>query len=121
MKVFKNRGIIYAQTFLDLLNYRVEDNNIGCSVESFNNCREQGFIIRVHSEDSRYDLSKGLTFYVYNNRWSDEPSITWEDKETFDTLYSEEAWSERTYTSSNIEDIVIKASELIENKLKEEK
>ena len=123
MKVYKSRGIIYSQTFVDLLNYRLSDNeNIGATIEAFNNCREQGYIIRVHHDDARRnDLEKGLTFFVYNNRWSDEPAITWEDKEMFDTIYSEEAWSERTETKEHVEDIVDIAIDLIERKMIKER
>ena len=117
MKVFKSKGIIYAEYFLNLLNYRIEDNEIGCSVEGFNNCREQGYIIRIHKDNERYNLESGLTFYVYNNRWSDEPSFTWENKETFETLYSEEAWEERTITCNSVEELVEKAIVIIEEKM----
>lgn len=118
MQVYKNRGIIYAEYFLQMLNYRIERNDISCSIEMFNNCREQGYIIRVHKEDQRFDLEKGLTFYVYNNRWSDEPSFTWEDKETFDTLYSEEAWGARTVTCKTIDELVEEALKVYDNKFR---
>lgn len=121
MKIFKGKGIIYAQSFMELLSYRLSDNdNIGCSVEMFNNCREQGYIVRFHNEDEkRFDLENGLTLFVHNNRWSDEPTITYENKEIFDVLYSEEAFNERQISFKSVEEMVEEASKLILNKLGE--
>ena len=121
MKIFKTRGIIYCESFLQLLTYYLgDDDRIGCSIEMFNNCREQGYIIHLHWEDEkRFDENAGLTIYVYNNRWSDEPTFTWEDKETFDTLYSEDAWENRTITCKHIEDLVKEAVDIIRKKFKE--
>lgn len=121
MKIFKGKGIIYAQSFMELLSYRLSDNdNIGCSIEMFNNCREQGYIVRFHNEDEkRFDLENGLTLFIHNNRWSDEPTITYENKETFDVLYSEEAFNERQISFKSVEEMVEEASKLILNKLGE--
>ena len=115
MKIFKNSGLTYAQTLIDLINNRFSDvEGIKGSVEGFNNCREQGLILRLY--DSEY--KDGLTLYIHNNRWSDEPTITWEDKISYETLYSEEAFSERTYTNEHIDLVLDKAVELINKKFK---
>lgn len=123
MEVFKNRGFIYGDYVLNYIEHYVERNDIYCHVEAFNNCREQGYIATIHYKDSSNYIDghlEGITFYLYNNRWSDEPSVTWENYASYDKLYSEEAWGERTKTFKHVEDLAIFTAEMIEEKLKEE-
>lgn len=115
MKIYKKIGIIYSEYFLDLLSRY--DYELECSVETFNNCREQGLIIRIESLD--FEDNKGLTFYVYNDRWSDKPSFTYEDKKSFGTLYSQDAWENRTITTDSVEELVKEADKLIIEKFYE--
>lgn len=122
MKIYKNRGFIYADYVLNYLGNYIERDDIYCHVDAFNNCREQGYIVTVHYEDRcKWEDGKaeGLTLYLYNNRWSDEPSVTWENFASYDKLYSEEAWAERTKTFEHIEDLVIFVEKLIEENFKE--
>ena len=103
MNIYKNKGIGISQYFLDILSNRLDRKDIQASVEVFNNCREQGYIIRISTED--YTIRKGLTFYIYAQRNSDKPTMTWEDKLSYNDMYSEEAYRERTISKESVEEL----------------
>lgn len=111
MNIYKNKGIIYSECFLQLLSNCVDNDKLTISVEVLDNCREQGYSMRV-----RDDKEEGLTFYVYAHRNSDEPTITWENELRYENMFSEDAWINRTETKENIMDIVDIAEKLIEEK-----
>lgn len=116
MTIYKNKGIIYSECFLQLLSNRVDIDNLTISVEVLDNCREQGYSMRV-----RNDKEEGLTFYVYAHRISGEPTITWENEAHYQNMFTEEAWLNRTETKENITDIVEIAEKLIEEKFGDER
>ena len=117
MEIRKDKGLIYSQYVLDFLGLYIDRKDITCSVTSFNNCREQGYILTFYNDDS----TKGLTLYIYAHRVSDEPTITWENKATWEKLYSEDAWINRTksFGYTEIRELTKFAVDLIEESFKE--
>lgn len=108
MKVYKNKGIIYANAILDLLADRDVKNIDRVSVEPFYNCREQGYKLTFLK-----DFEAQKTIWVYAHRNSDRPTITWKDGYSMDNMFNEESWAERTISFDNIEDAVNKIEELL--------
>ena len=105
--LYKNKGIIMAEYILQMVNNRVCDSVDGF-VDTFNNCREQGYIIYIHKN------MKVLSIYVYANRHTDMPSITWEVDELMgDKIYSEDAYYNRTKCFETPDDTVEGIIELI--------
>ena len=120
MKIYKNKGIIYSETILSFLNNRLIDNDdLEITVETFYNCREVGYVLRIHDEFYK----KSICIWTYANRWSDEPTISYDyinlPKEEAN-MYDEETWNERTITFKNCEDVVEKIVEIVEEYFKEE-
>ena len=116
MNITKNRGIKYAQYVLEnVSDYYTDNNDIRMSVETFYNCREQGYVLEVRSEK---DYSKNICIWVYAQRNSDEPTITWEDAmipTENANMFTEESYEERTKTFSSVDE----ASREVINGIKE--
>lgn len=111
MIIYKNRGLIYSECFLQLLNNFIDYDNLTISVQVLDNGREQGYTMRV-----RDDKNEGLTFYVYAHRNSGQPTITWENNLHYENMYTEQAWIERTKSCEGVEQIVDIAVGLIKER-----
>lgn len=118
MNLYKNKGITYAQCILEsLLNY-AEVDGLTAFVETFYNCREQGYMVKVENERG----TKKIYMWFYAHRNSDEPTITWSyERTSFDNMYDEESWTERTETYTSTDEVVIKANDLIKELFKGDK
>lgn len=117
MNLYKNKGLIYSQGILELLLNYIDDGDITASVESFYNCREQGYMVRV---DNDKDKKMYLWFYAHRN--SDEPTITWKynSHPLSNNMYDKASWEERTKSFSNIVDASDYARKLIAEYFNEE-
>lgn len=113
MEVYKNKGLIYSQYVLDSLINNI-DRNINASVEPFYNCREQGYLICFMDKD----YSKHLNIWVYAQRHSDEPTITWNNAKVVSNMFNEDDWKERTLSTKNIEDLVNRIEDMINTEIK---
>ena len=115
MTITKNKGIKYSEYIIETVaTYFSDNNNIRASVETFYNCREQGYVLRV-SDNENYN--KAICIWIYAQRNSDSPTITWdyiympkEDANMFD----EESWLERTF-SGNMDAVSMKTIDVIKD------
>ena len=118
MVTLKNHGIRYSEYVIDAINKRYADETrIGASYETFYNCREMGYVLRVHDED----YEDCICIWIYGQRNSDEPTITWE--ETIipmenANMFNEESYYERTKTFNNVDDASEYAIDIIEEHFK---
>ena len=113
MNIIKNRGIKYSEYIVETVGYYfMDNNNLEASVETFYNCRELGYVLRINDRD---DYNKAMCIWIYSHRNSDNPTITWDyiniPKENAN-MFSEESWIDRTF-SGNIEEVSMKAIDII--------
>ena len=100
--MYKNKGIIYAEAVASWLgNWEVDG-----WIETFNNCREQGYILRLENNT--------VTVYVYAHRNTDKLTISW-DEGYGDRMYSEDAYYNRTISFDTVEQAVDKIMKIIED------
>lgn len=121
--ISKSYGLIQADYIVENVIFKI-GNRFGGFVDAFNNCREQGYVLCVYAinEMGIMSLRNCLSIYIYNNRHSDNPSITW-DYEFAQKLYSEDAYYNRTLVFDTVDGAVDKIIELIlefENETEEE-
>ena len=114
MNVFKNKGITYSNYIVDRISqYFADNNDLVMNIETFYNCREQGYVLRVHNREC--DYNKALCIWVYAQRNSDNPTITWEEiympKESAN-MFTEDSYINRTISGS-MDLIPIEAIDLI--------
>ena len=104
MTILKNRGITYANYALDMLsNYYADEERLYIHVETFYNCREQGYVLSFrHNED----FGKQLNIWVYGQRNSDKPTISWGEDINHDNMFTEETYRNRTTIYDNVEKAV---------------
>lgn len=115
MKVYKNKGITYSNLIVDCLaNYEIKDV-YGMAIDTFYNCREQGYKITIHDEDGFRTI---LTVWTYAQRNSDKPAITWKKGSLTSNVYDEESWEQRTEEFNNPIDAAIRIADLIKENLK---
>lgn len=114
--ISKSYGLIQANYIVENVIFKIGRRFDGF-VDAFNNCREQGYVLCVYTY-----ARKCLSIYIYNNRHSDNPSITW-DYEFARKLYSDDAYYNRTLVFDTVDGAVDKIIELIlefENETEEE-
>lgn len=115
MNIIKNRGLNYSEYILGLFGNTFADyTDLGVSVETFYNCREMGYVLRVHDED---DYNKAMCIWVYAQRNSDDPTITWDyislpQEEA--NMFNEESYYNRTF-SGDITEVGTKAVEVVKD------
>lgn len=108
MTIYKNKGIIYANTILELLqNADIKEHVV---VDTFNNCREQGYKIKLRNPE---DYDYFITIWIYAHRNSDRPTITWTPKANYSEVYDEESWTQRTESFNSCEEAVNRIEKLI--------
>jgi hypothetical protein len=111
--IYKNKGIIYSQFVLEYVNNNLENNNIKMvGVDTFYNCREQGYCLTVYNKD----YVGLLTIWIYAQRNSDEPTMTYKlgtSANGMGNSYDEESWIERTKSYSDIFELCKDLLELI--------
>lgn len=113
MNVYKNKGLTYSNYLLDRISqYFIDDNKLSMRVETFYNCREQGYVLRINEVE---DYNKALCIWVYAQRNSDDPTITWDyiimPKENAN-MFNEESYINRTL-SGNVDEVTMKAIDII--------
>lgn len=108
MTIYKNKGIIYSNTILELLlNGDLEEH---IAVDTFYNCREQGFRLWVRDNDDYSDI---ISIWVYANRNSDKPTITWTTQFVSSDMFDEDSWANRTESFNTCDEAVTRIEELI--------
>ena len=113
MTILKNRGINYANYILDeLSNYYADEEKMYIHVETFYNCREQGYVLTFRHND---DLSKEINIWVYGQRNSDEPTISWGKDKEFNNMFTEETYRNRTRTFDTIEKAINQIIDLVKD------
>lgn len=117
--IYRHKGLIMADYILNKTIYELADrfDEIEGHVEGFNNCREQGYIlcVRKNNDAEEFDPHKHfLSVYIYNNRHTDMPSLTWDYAYT-NKLYSEEAYEDRTECFATADEAVERLVNMIEN------
>ena len=119
MTITKQRGIKYSEYIIDTINtYFSDDNSIYASIETFYNCREQGYVLRIHSEE---DYSKAICMWIYAQRNSDDPSITWEETiipNKTANMFTEDSYRNRTLYFNNVLEASMKAIDIIKEYFK---
>ena len=117
--IYKHKGLneaeyIIGEAVKQIDNYKYESGiELSGWIEAFNNCREQGYSMCLYpSFDCKYSENNYLTIYVYCNRNSDKPSITWEPCFSYQ-MYSEDAYYNRTQTFDSLEETLNRVMELV--------
>ena len=114
-----HRGLVMAEYIvnnaIDWVEYFNDNNNADLTgvVEAFNNCREQGYILRIYPDKDFTNEEKRITFYVYNHRNTDLPTVSW-DKVYAGAIYSEEAFYSRRTQFDTCEQAVTYIRDTIE-------
>lgn len=119
MIIRKDKGLRYSEYILDTVNNYLEDEkDIYGRVETFYNCREQGYVLEIHNEK---DYNKSVCIWIYAHRNSDEPTITWEETRIpmeAANMYTEESWLERTKTFEYVENAADEVVNIINDYIK---
>lgn len=112
MEFRKYKSIKVSERVLEKAVELVEDLEIDILMETFNNCREQGFNININNK--KFD--KWMTIWAYSHRNSDQPTVTWKYGlgSQVNGMYGEEEYYKRTI-SFETED---KAAEYISKLIK---
>ena len=114
MLVYKDKGIKYSQYILEELStIYICDVDMSCRVETFYNCREQGYVFEIHSGD----YEKNILIWVYAHRNSDEPTIVYETGKSLPSeganMFTQDAWENRQFTFKTIEKASEKVKDLV--------
>lgn len=103
MTITKNRGIKYSEYIIETINYYFSDEDkIYSHIETFYNCREMGYVLEIHSNEE-YD--KNICIWIYAQRNSDDPAITWSETrlpQESANMFSEEDYKERTKNFNDV-------------------
>ena len=113
--IYKNKGISYSQFILDYLGNQL-DKDIKVGVNTFYNCREQGYCLDIHNAD----YSKGITMWIYAQRNSDLPTITYKPAITLTesgNSFDEESWRERTKSYEDLMEASHEALKIIKKEM----
>lgn len=88
-------------------------------LECFNNCREQGYVLHVDSNDwdNENRTKEDLCIWAHEARSSDEIVVRWQTEYPHNGMFSEETWKERSKYFHY--DELQKAAEFIINLVKE--
>lgn len=108
--ICKSLGLIQANYIVDGVIFRLGEQFDGF-VDAFNNCREQGYVMCIY-KNKNASFKNCLSIYIYNNRHTDEPSVSW-DYEICEKLYSEDAYYNRTVSFNTVDGAIEKVIELI--------
>ena len=114
MTITRNRGLKYSDYIVETVNYYFSDeNSIHASIETFYNCREQGYVLEVHSSE---DYSKSLCIWICAQRNSDDPMIVWEETvipQEHANMFTEESYYNRCKCFDNVSQASMEVVELI--------
>ncbi len=104
MNILKNKGLKYGDYLLESLSYwYADDEDKYIMVETFYNCREQGYVLEVQSNK---DYNKAICIWVCAQRNSDDPMIVWEETQLpkeVANMFSEDSYYNRTECFNNID------------------
>ena len=114
--IYKNKGIKYGEYILNDLSYYLDESQqLRISVETFYNCREQGYLLNVYNE---FNLLSQI--WVYAQRNSDEPTITYNNSGKYSiesgNRFDEDSWLNRTKSFDNIDKASKYVLDLIEGR-----
>ena len=108
-----NRSIRVATIIKDLVVDMITDTKVGerdLYLSVFNNCREQGYVIT-----SYYGI-KNLKVWLYANRHTDKPTITWEyDNYDSNDMFGEIGYNENTIQFDSFEEAATKVFNLLDS------
>lgn len=115
MRFYKDKGLIYSEYILNMVSYYMADyEDISAKVETFYNCREQGYVLRVH--DKMY--TQGLCIWICAQRNSDEPTIVYDylalPKEIANS-FGESAYEHRYLVFEDVDRATKKVIEIIKD------
>lgn len=107
----KSRSLVVSETFFDKLEKKLGKHLINGYYETFNNCREEGLVLKT------YDNDKELNIWCCECRNTDDIMIVLGTPENtnINNLFDEESWNKRKLFSSNDYDSAI---EYVYNQLK---
>lgn len=110
--IYKDKGLIYSEYILNFLQYRdvLQEKKLTCYVETFYNCREQGYVFNIYDEN----YGNKLFIWVYAHRNSDEPTIVYGKDKQADNMFTEEEWGNQK-SFNNIDDAVDYIEKIIES------
>ena len=102
--IYKNKGIKYGEYILNDLSYYLDESpDLRISVETFYNCREQGYLLNVYKG---FNLLSQI--WIYAQRNSDDPTITYKNDGEYSTedgnRFDEDSWLNRTKSFKNIDE-----------------
>lgn len=122
MEIYKDKGIKYSQyIYEELSRFVLIGVDLTCRVETFYNCREQGYVFEIHTDD----YEKNMLIWVYAHRNSDEPTMVYETGKSIPSeganMFTQDAWENRQYTYNTIEKLTDKIEQVITDYFKEEK
>lgn len=116
MQITKQKGIIISEYIIDMMNcYLSDDSDLYASIETFYNCREQGYVLEVHSLK---DYDKSICIWICAQRNSDDPMIVWEETripQENANMFTEDSYYNRNECFTDIKDATEKAVNIIEN------
>ena len=115
MNILKQRGIVIGDYIIGQVNHWfADDKDLDASVETFYNCREQGYVLEVHSDK---DFNKSICIWICAQRNSDAPMIVWEEtyipKENAN-MFTEDSYYNRNECFESIDEAVKRTIEIIE-------
>lgn len=98
----KTSSLIASNMVFEILSYQIGDelSDINFWLETFCNCREQGFMLVATGKDKN---NKWVNKYIWAHeaRSSDSIVVVIDDKRTVENMFSEEAYENRRRFSRN--------------------
>ena len=89
--IYKDNGIIYSNYVLDFISSVIKEKGLILRVETFYNCREMGYVFKIHNEE----YTDKLYIWVYAHRNSDEPTIVYGKDIEFNNMFTDKEWEEQ--------------------------
>ena len=114
MRLSKQKGLVYSEYVYEMIsNYLSDYDEIEGRVETYYNCREQGYVFEIHNKD----YNKNICIWIAAQRNSDEPMVVWcydnPIPKEMDNTYDEDSYYNRNETFKYVEQAVEKVEELI--------
>ena len=77
-----------------------DEDKVSCWLETFNNCREQGFVLMATDsyKQEKETYTPSLYIWAHEGRNSDSIYIRWQDEYPNNGMYNDKTYTERTKT-----------------------
>lgn len=104
---------------VDGMLYEGCEEKLSCWLETFNNCREQGFVLMATDsfKQKKETYTPSIYIWVHEGRNSDAIYVRWQDEYPHNGMYNDETYTERTKTFNHNEQY--QAAEFVMKLLKE--